>query len=136
MKVKAFGVIPLQNILGEWSALLIQHLEGHWSFPKGRPESGEEPLESAYRELQEETGLRVEHLLSSEPFMEFYNFEWQGNRVEKTVYYYLAIVEGVLLLQEEEVQAAKWVSLKEIQKHLTFSEIKKMVKKIDFSSLE
>ena len=31
-----------------------------WEFPKGRPEPGEQPLESALRELEEETGIRVD----------------------------------------------------------------------------
>ena len=31
-----------------------------WEFPKGRPEPGEQPLESALRELEEETGIRMD----------------------------------------------------------------------------
>jgi len=35
------------------------HFDGyHWTFPKGRPDAGEHPIDSAHREVQEETGYR------------------------------------------------------------------------------
>ena len=43
--------------------LIIQHsnesneLKGHWDFPKGHVEDNESELETAVRELQEETGI-------------------------------------------------------------------------------
>ena len=37
--------------------LLVQANQGHWNFPKGHTESGERLLETALRELQEETNL-------------------------------------------------------------------------------
>lgn len=33
---------------------------GAWSIPKGEPESGEDPLEAALREFEEEVGVRLE----------------------------------------------------------------------------
>ncbi len=37
------------------------HFDGyHWSFPKGRPEAGETPRETALREVREETGYAAE----------------------------------------------------------------------------
>jgi len=60
----------------------------HWDFPKGLREAGEEPLETALREVQEETGI------------EQLSFEW-GERYNetgpyshgKTARYYLASTE-------------------------------------------
>lgn len=37
--------------------LLVNEGDGSWGFPKGRPEEGETLLETAIREITEETGL-------------------------------------------------------------------------------
>lgn len=132
----SFGIIPLQREEYSWKVLLILHKGGrHWAFPKGRSNPGETALESAQRELQEETGLEVENLLQNEPLTEKYEFWRKGEIVVKTVQYFPALVKGVLRLQPEEIQDAKWVPLKEATAHLTFREAKEMclalLKKLD-----
>ena len=123
----SFGIIPLQQVEGVWRVLLILHKGGrHWAFPKGRSNPGETPLESAKRELKEETGLNVEKLLQEEPLPERYEFRRRGEIVIKTVQYFPAIVSGEVQLQPEEIQDSKWVLLKEAVRHLTFRESKEM----------
>jgi bis(5'-nucleosidyl)-tetraphosphatase len=123
----SFGIIPLQQVDGIWQVLLILHKGGrHWAFPKGRSNPGETPLESARRELKEETGLDVETLLQDEPLTEQYEFRRKGESVVKTVQYFPAVVSGTVRLQPEEIQDAKWVLLKEAVRHLTFREAKEM----------
>ena len=53
----SFGIVPLQCVNEQWQVLLVQHQAGHWAFPKGHAEIGEEPKQTAERELLEETGL-------------------------------------------------------------------------------
>ena len=60
----------------------------HWDFPKGLLEAGEEPLQTALREVQEETGI------------EQLSFEWGERFIEtgpysrgKTARYYIASTE-------------------------------------------
>lgn len=123
----SFGIIPLKQIDGIWQVLLILHKGGrHWAFPKGRSNPGETELESARRELKEETGLDVEKLLQDEPLTEQYEFRRKGESVVKTVQYFPAVVSGTVRLQPEEIQDAKWVLLKEAVRHLTFREAKEM----------
>ena len=38
--------------------LLLHHTVGHWDFPKGNIEAGEDELETARREIFEETGIQ------------------------------------------------------------------------------
>lgn len=132
-QVCSYGIIPLRHEHRQWKVLLIQHHSGHWSFPKGHPEQDELPLESAQRELQEETGLTVKQLLSEEPIVEKYFFMQKGERIEKTVYYYLALVEGTLMLQACEIKSCQWILLSDAPSQITFKEAKKVCKAaIDF----
>lgn len=123
---ESFGVIPLRHIDDEWKVFVILHKQGnHWGFPKGKGDSGEKPLESAKRELKEETGLIVEKLLLQEPIVEEYSFFRKGKKVQKKVCYFPAIVSGALLLQPEEIRDGKWLSFDEALNQLTFEEAKK-----------
>jgi len=128
---ESFGIIPLKYEEDHWSLFIILHAQGnHWGFPKGHPEEGEKPLESAVRELEEETGLKVQKLLSEDPFVEHYTFHRKGNKVEKTASYFPAIVSGALILQPEEIRDGKWLTFEEADKQLTFPEARSICKKL------
>lgn len=123
----SFGIIPLKQLEGVTHVLLIFHKGGrHWSFPKGHKDPEETDLETAKRELKEETGLDVALLLSDEPYRESYHFYKFHEKVHKTVVYYPALVEGELCLQPEEILDAKWVPLEKAVHFLTFKEAKEI----------
>lgn len=112
---------------GIWEVLLIQHRHSlHWSFPKGHAEPGEDPFQTACRELSEETGLSFVKLLTPSPLVEHYHFVSRGNSIFKTVSYFIALVEGSIALQAKEVVDYKWVPLVEAPVHLTFPEAKRI----------
>jgi 8-oxo-dGTP pyrophosphatase MutT (NUDIX family) len=105
------------------------HSKGvHWGFPKGRASPNETPLESATRELKEETGLDIAELLSSNPIVERYQFRHRGEKVIKVVHYFPALVTGELKLQVEEVRDAKWYTFRQALDQLTFKEARYILK--------
>ena len=117
--IKAYGIIPIQGK----KILIIRHVNGgHWGFPKGRGEAGETPLESATRELFEETGLRIVRILSPDPSIE--------ERTNKLIYFFLALVEGALSFQAEEILEGQWVSLEDLVEKLTYPEAKAVGEKL------
>ena len=121
--IESFGVIPLKQFEGIWKVFVILHKEGHhWGFPKGRKNPGEQPLQSAQRELFEETGLKVVKLISPDPLIEDYSFRHQRKPQRKRVYYFIAEVEGDIRLQPEEIREGKWLPLAQAAESLTFAE--------------
>lgn len=115
----SFGIIALKKIEGVWHVLLVQQHGKYWSFPKGHAEGDETAIATAKRELEEETGLRVKELLFEEPLIENYTF-FREAQVKKQVLYFLALVEGTLKLQHEEILDAKWVTFADALEQLTY----------------
>jgi bis(5'-nucleosidyl)-tetraphosphatase len=53
----AAGAVVMRRVDGRWTCLVLR-VYRNWDFPKGLVEPGEEPLDTALREVTEETGLR------------------------------------------------------------------------------
>ncbi|MEX1012285.1 MAG: NUDIX domain-containing protein [Waddliaceae bacterium] len=126
----SYGVIPIVKDNEGWKILLVQHVNGHWSFPKGRPEPDEAPFETAVRELFEETGLAVDQWVEDQSFTEHYSFHHNGKRIKKTVKYFLASVKGDVKIQDEELCDFCFVTLEEAKKKVTFDEARSILKQL------
>mgnify|MGYP000125735442 CR=1 FL=1 len=60
MHEKSCGAIVYRKSHGNIEILLIKHVNsGHWSFPKGHVEGTETEVETAKREIKEETAIDV-----------------------------------------------------------------------------
>lgn len=128
---ESFGVIPLRREGDEWRVFLILHRKGnHWGFPKGHRQNDETPLESAKRELLEETGFEVEHFIQETPLVDRYQFRRQGQLVIKRVFYYPALVTGTFKMQLEEIREGRWMTFEEALKQLTFKEGRAICKQL------
>ncbi len=129
---KAFGIIPLKKTKNGWQVFLVKKKEGHVGFPKGHALQNENPKKTAERELFEETGLKITNYLFSQPLIEIYSLQREGRKFLKTVAYYLAEVDGEILLEVEEIIEGRWVNLKEAAGEITFAESRTLASKIEF----
>ncbi|AWN81971.1 NUDIX domain-containing protein [Candidatus Cardinium hertigii] len=116
---QAAGGILVQSAADSWNylALLQKRMDGNmeWLAPKGHMETGENPLETARREIAEETGLKSINLIDF-VYKQMYSFEQNDCLYNKTVYWYLFEVEHpdeLVLSKEEGFVMHKWVSYKE-----------------------
>jgi 8-oxo-dGTP pyrophosphatase MutT (NUDIX family) len=123
--VHSYGIIPVRKTEAGLELLLI-HMYGsaggtHWTFPKGRPEVGETPLEAALRECKEEVGLIPARVYEDDSILEHYSFIHGDIAIDKTVTYYVGLIEnGEVTIQPEEIKEATWLPLNEVSARLTY----------------
>jgi bis(5'-nucleosidyl)-tetraphosphatase len=131
-KETSFGIIPVRFFRKKWQILLIRHQSGHWSFPKGHANLKETPKETAERELNEEVGLSVVYFFPQD-YKEHYFFTWNGQKIDKTVEYFQAMVKGKITIQEDEISDARWLNLDEAENRSTFPEAKRICREVKAS---
>jgi 8-oxo-dGTP pyrophosphatase MutT (NUDIX family) len=90
-----------------------------WTLPKGTPDDGESPAETALREVREETGLQVR--IVQEVGDIHYRFARDGRRIDKTVRYFLMeATGGDLADHDHEFEEVRWFRLGEAETMLSF----------------
>jgi len=111
---RSYGVIPVRLTdinHNEYRYLLIKQSRTHWSFPKGHAENDEYPIETARRELAEETGITDVIIKNRPRFSITYYFPRYGQTCKKTVDHFIGIVDSDRVIpQEEEVLDYRWVT--------------------------
>jgi 8-oxo-dGTP pyrophosphatase MutT (NUDIX family) len=131
----SYGIIPLHKVDGTWEVFLINQIgrkgDCFWTFPKGHPEEGETPQETAKRELLEETGMHPTEIMAHEPLLQAYEFVYEETLIQKESFYYLGvIVEKHFVIQEREVMEAGWFSFDEAIEKLTHAQAKEMLTQV------
>lgn len=114
-----------RKVDGKWQVLLQKRAMAKDSFPgrydtssAGHIQAGDEPLESAIRELKEELGITAttEQLVFAGTFQiqyekEFYNRLFKDNEIA-FVYMYLKEIDiKQVVVQEEELECVEWFDL-------------------------
>lgn len=131
MKVISFGIIPIKKVGAQYLLLLIHELGGYWGFPKGHSEPGETNIETAMRELCEETGVDECDIIDDFSHTKKYSFNKNDQQIEKEVVFYLGIVnEEKEILQNNEVQEAKWLSFEDASEKIPQKEDQQMLKEV------
>jgi 8-oxo-dGTP pyrophosphatase MutT (NUDIX family) len=128
----AYGIIPFYRGEAGLEVFLIhQYGSGGdllWTFPKGRPEPGELPLQTALRECKEETNIVPTTIYEASPVSTSYTFDRRGVSVEKTSTYFVGMVEDkAYSVQPEEVKEAGWFTIDAAREQITFPDYKELL---------
>ena len=112
---KSCGMLPYRMVNGQQEFLLVfETYSKCWSLPKGHIEAGETDVQTALRELYEETGLTA-NLDTSRCASIEYSI---SNFARKQVAFYLGEVTGVPKVREGEIDKFKWVTAEELKDYL------------------
>jgi len=100
------------------TALVHRPKYDDWSLPKGKPESGEHLLETAVREVREETGLSV--VVGRRSVRTRYSIRARDGRpADKVVDYWLMEVAGGDFAVNDEVDRLCWLPVAEAARQVT-----------------
>ncbi|MBD5143931.1 MAG: NUDIX domain-containing protein [Ruminococcus sp.] len=124
---KSCGAIVYRRFHGNIEILLIRHINsGHWSFPKGHVESGETEIETALREIKEETAIDV---YIDPTFRETVSYSPKRD-TQKIVVYFIARAKNYNFMpQKEEISEIRWVDAGYAPRLLTYENDKNIVVK-------
>lgn len=96
-QIHSAGIVSIYESPSGPQVLLVEQRHGtkdtRWVFPKGKQESGEKLIDTAKRELKEETGLNVTKVLENRPFQVKFEFTHKGAIADKIVTYFLGFVD-------------------------------------------
>ena len=99
------------------SFLIIKMLNGNWGFPKGHTEDQETDIQTAIREVTEETGINVEILDGFKKSIKYIPFP----EVLKEVIFFIGITEEEkVTIDKDEIEDYMWCSYEEALKMITY----------------
>lgn len=109
--------------------LLLHYGSGHWDFPKGHIESGEDAQQTARRELMEETGISEICFVDGYKQTLRYFFRHKGIGIFKTVIYFLAeTAQSEVSLSHEHI-GFDWLPYDLAMSRLTFKNSRDLLAK-------
>ncbi len=122
---KSCGAIVYRRFHGNIEILLIRHLNsGHWSFPKGHMESGETEMETAVREVREETSIDVR---IDPTFRETVSYSPKRD-TQKIVVYFIGFARNYNFTpQAGEISEVRWVDIGYASRILTYENDRNIV---------
>jgi len=137
------GALVLRSMRNQWWAAVIEPgREGEpedrkhtIALPKGNIDSGEKPIDTAVREVWEETGLRARPIAKLADIKYVYSRKWSDNaRIFKVVSFFLMKYQSgqigdIKPDMQHEVRRAWWMPLEEAAQKLTYSGEKQMAEK-------
>ena len=125
---KSCGVLPYRIVNGRQEFLLVfESYSKCWSLPKGHIEAVETDIQTALRELMEETGLTAKLDTGKYASIEYPISSF----ARKEVKFFLGEVAGEPSVRDGEIERFKWVTAEGLKEHLfpdTFTACEKLLR--------
>jgi 8-oxo-dGTP pyrophosphatase MutT (NUDIX family) len=113
------GIVAAGGIVkNEEGNTLIIFRRGYWDLPKGKVEKGEKIINAARREVEEETGVKIDSL-SEEAVITYHCYRLKGKDcIKETHWYHMQAQPGQTTLSpqtEEDIEQALWATNAQIK---------------------
>ena len=107
--------------------LLLQYSQGHWDFPKGNRERGENYIETIRREIKEETGISDLNFIDGFVKEISYKYLRHNQLISKKVVYFLARTNSKDVVLSSEHTDFVWDHYESALKRLTYKKSKEIL---------
>ena len=124
--IKSCGFIVYKQVGAKNYYLLIKSLNGDVGFPKGHMEEKETELQTALRELKEETNAEIEIIDGFRKQIE-YKMPKMRNTLKQSVYFLGKYQKNEIIPQVKEVAEAVFLPYEKALECLTFTETKNIL---------
>lgn len=125
---KSCGAVVHRNINGYTEFLLIKSKDNnYWGFPKGHMEGNENEIDTALREVYEETGLNIQ---IDDGFRVETEYFISREILKKVVYFVGMSNEGAVKIQLEEVGDYKWTNYSDAMNLLNHESSKEILESV------
>lgn len=126
---KSCGAIVYRRFHGNTEILLIKHIKsGCWSFPKGHMEEGESEVQTAVREIKEETNVDI--VIDDPSFRETVVFNPRRDTRKEVVYFIGRAVSADAVPQESEIAEIRWAEIGRASSELAYDNDRLIVNKV------
>ncbi len=126
IKEKSCGAIVYYTHNKEILYLILKHKAGHWAFPKGHVENNETEVETALREIKEETSLIV---TIDDGFKVINEYQPTRYSIKEVVYFMARSDTDKVFVQQAEIDNYRWCLYDEAIDLITYENDKKVLLK-------
>ena len=114
-------------IIKDGKVLLIKQTSGAWGFPKGHVEGNETELQTAAREVKEETNIDVK-IDETKRYTMHYTTDKGASK--EVVLFLAQKTGGDISRQESEILQIEWLNFEDAIKKLSYSNTKELLKEV------